>query len=89
MKKARFLRARYFAWVAVPLALLAFGGSPADIHVIWSYDWQPTGPNSSSDWSQRHYTRCTFIGRHGAITEYPTNGKCGWLRFVPNAEARS
>lgn len=89
MKKVRLIRARYFIWLAVPLTLFAFGGgSPADIHVIWSYDWRPLGADSSTDWSQRYYTRCSFIGRHGLVTEYPTDGKCGWLRFVPKTGER-
>lgn len=88
MKKARLIRPAYFIWLVVPLALFALGGT-GDVYVIWSYDWRPLGPNASSDWTQRHYTRCTFIGRHGAITEYPTNGRCGWVRFARNAGERS
>lgn len=86
MKKVRFVRARYFVWMIVPLALLVFGGAPGDVHVIWSYAWQPLGPDSGRDFLQRHYTRCTYAGARSVITEYPTNGKCGWLRFAPNQE---
>lgn len=85
MTKARFIRARYFIWTVVPLALFAFAGIPGDVHVIWSYEWRALGPDSGTDFSQRHYTRCTYVGAHRAITEYPTDGKCGWLRFSRDA----
>ena len=86
MKKVRFLRAGYFIWPLVPLALFAFGGT-GEPYVIWSYDWRALGTNSREDWSQRYYTRCTYIGWSGALTEYPADGKCGWVRFAPARRA--
>ena len=86
MKRVRFVRARYFVWTVVPLALFAFGGAPGDVHVIWSYEWRPLGSDSGKDFSQRHYTRCTYAGARSVITEYPADGKCGWLRFSRQPE---
>lgn len=88
MKTPRLIRPSFFLWIVVPA--LMFGtyqlyGLP---HVIWSYEWRPTGPNSYANYSARHYTRCTYLGPYGAITEYPTDGTCGWLRFAHKAEVR-
>lgn len=79
---------RFLVWLIVPVAL--FGaylilGLP---YFIWSYDWRPTGPNSYADFSARHYTRCSYYGPYGLITEYPADGTCGWLRFAHKAEVR-
>lgn len=86
MKKARFIRARYFVWTLVPLALFVFGGAPRDVHVIWSYEWRALGADSGKDFSQRLCTRCTYAGARSVITEYPADGKCGWLRFSRQPE---
>jgi len=86
MKKLRFLRPGYFIWLAVPLALFALGVS-GDLYVLWSYDWRALGADSRENWSQRHYTRCTYVGRSGTLTDYPADGKCGLVRFASSAEA--
>ncbi len=73
---------RYLVWLIVPVTVLAIYlifGLP---HLIWSYEWRPTGPSSYTDFSARHYTRCTFWGPYGRFTEYPDNGTCGWVRFA-------
>ncbi|MBN8520825.1 MAG: hypothetical protein J0L77_02865 [Alphaproteobacteria bacterium] len=82
MNRTRFLRLSFFLWIVVPIGLcltVALGGSP---HVIFSYDWSTPRHASYGDFEARHYTRCTFIGFYGVITEYPSNGKCDWLRFA-------
>lgn len=88
MKKVPFLRASYFIWPVLPLALAAFIGTQGLPHVIWSYEWQPTGANSHADFSRRFYTRCTYASWRGTVTDYPVDGRCGWFRFAHDAEAR-
>lgn len=88
MRKPRLIRLSFFVWLVVPA--LMFGtyqmyGLP---HVIWSYDWRATGPNSFADFSKRHYTRCTYLGWDGLVTDYPSDGTCGWLRFAKRAERK-
>lgn len=83
MMRALFFKPSYLLWIAVPLAAYlgyAVYGLP---HAIWSYDFQ--APNYS-DFSARYYTRCTYLGPYGAYTEYPTDGRCGWVRFVKTPE---
>ena len=71
--------------VAASLALFAFTGMPGDVHVIWSYEWRALGPDSGTDFSQRHYTRCTYVGAHRAITA-PAMATCGgWVGRSRNA----
>lgn len=89
MTKVRFLRASYFVWVIVPLAAYAFYLSEGLPHVIWSYDWQQPAGASYGDFALRRYTRCTYAGPYGLLTEYPTDGTCGWVRFVRKAEGRT
>lgn len=74
----RFFRLSYLMWIVVPVVLYAAYATWGLPHFIWSYDFQ----GSFSDWSQRHYTRCTFIGPYGAFTTYPTDGRCPWLLFA-------
>jgi len=86
--RALFSSLRFFVWLIVPAVLLGvyhLWGLP---HFIWSYDWRPTGPNSFAEFDQRRYTRCSFYGPYGLITEYPTGGTCGWLHFAKKAEVR-
>ncbi len=84
--KVRLLRARYFVWVLVVaafyLAWLGFGLP----HLLWSYEWRDNGQGYSL-YAKRFYTRCTYVGPYGALTEhFPRDGKCGWLRFQKNWE---
>jgi len=75
----RFLRARYFFWIIVPLAawLIYFNyGAP---HFIWSYEWRDNGTHDP--FAKRHYTRCTYLGPFGSFTEIPRHGRCAWIRF--------
>lgn len=77
MKTVRFVRLRDFVWLPVFTALvlgLSVMGAP---YVIWSYDYRAADMGSAS----RVYTRCTYAGVRGLITEYPGNGRCGWVRF--------
>lgn len=80
MTKARFLRLSYFAWI-VPAGLVvgayALFGLP---YVIWSYEWEHNG-HGYGEIDKRFYVRCSYLGPTGLITEYPTDGKCGWVRF--------
>ena len=85
-RRPGFIRPGYLVWIVLPVLLiggyLAFGLP----YVIWSYDWRPPGPNSYSDFSERHYTRCSYLGPYGLITEYPRDGTCGWVRFSKSSE---
>jgi len=76
--KPRLLRPVYFIW-ALPAALLLASyltyGLP---YIIWSYEFRA---QTYSDLDRRYYTRCSYIGSGGLITELPTNGKCSWFRF--------
>ncbi len=81
--KPRLLHPAYFVWVLVPLILYGaylLKGLP---HFIWEYDFH----GSRSDWSQRTYTRCTFVGPYGQFTTYPTDGHCPWFAFFKQKEA--
>ncbi|GJE18415.1 hypothetical protein [Methylobacterium marchantiae] len=73
------IRPSFFTWLVVPallwLAVQLFGLP----HMIWSYEWHG---RIGDEVSRRHYTRCTYIGPNGAITEYPRDGRCGWVRFA-------
>ena len=86
MRQPRLLRLSFFIWLAIPiaayLAYLTFGLP----HLIWSYDWRDNGTYDPA--AQRYYTRCTYIGWYGAVTEYPTDGRCGWLRFAKSTGLR-
>jgi hypothetical protein len=76
--KPHLLRFSYFVWIVVPVVLYgayAIWGLP---HFIWSYEFR----GSYSDWSRRHYTRCTFVGPYGSRTTYPVDGRCPWLLFT-------
>jgi hypothetical protein len=88
MRKVRFLHWSYFIWTVLPLAILAFVQAAGIPSFLWSYSWSARGPNSYSDSSQRYYTRCTYFGLNGTVTEYPLNGECGWLRFPARTEWR-
>lgn len=82
MKRVRFFRLSFFVWIVVPIVLwlkVALVGSP---HVIFSYDWTAPRQASYGDFEARHYVRCSFLGFHGVITEFPSNGKCPWVRFA-------
>ena len=81
MKRLSWIRPSFFAWIVVPVAIYGAYTTYGEPHVIWSYDWRDDG-RSYGDIASRWYVRCTYIGRGGAITEYPTNGKCGWVRFA-------
>ena len=81
--------APFFVWLVVPAGLYAaylLFGLP---HVIWSYEWHALGRNSYSDFSQRHYTSCSYLGPYGLFRETAVNGTCGWVRFRHKAEGRS
>ncbi len=83
--KPLLIRASYFAWVIAPVCLVLgylILGLP---HVIWSYAWRDQGQGYDPH-AFRYYTRCTFIGPYGAFTTYPTNGKCGWVRFFKESD---
>ncbi|MFG1339974.1 hypothetical protein [Xanthobacter autotrophicus] len=82
MRRARLLRASYFISVIVPVGLYLLFQTAGLPHVIWSYDWRPLGPGSHRDSSRRYYIRCTYVGTTGALTEYPTDGTCGYVRFA-------
>lgn len=85
MRLLRALRALFLVWVIVPLALLAayhIWGLP---HFIWSYSFRGGEQGFTSRW----YVRCTYLGPYGAVVTHPTNGKCGWVRFATEAEAKS
>ena len=86
--KLRLLRASFFIWVIVPvavyLAYLTFGLP----HMIWSYEYRQVGPASSANpFAGRYYTRCTFIGPYGSFSTSAKNGKCSLISFFKK-EAR-
>lgn len=88
MKKVRLIKAVYFIWLIVPVALFvvyALYGLP---HVIWSYEWRDDGQGYSNI-HLRHYTRCTFLGPQGRIKTYPIDGNCGWVLFYKRVEGKS
>ena len=73
----RFLRARYFFWIIVPLAawlVYSIFGAP---HFIWSYEWRDNG--TFDPFAKRYYTRCRYLGLYGGFTTRPNNGRCNWL----------
>ena len=78
-ERVRWVRASYFIFLVVPVGLwLAYQayGLP---HVIWSYSWIDQG-QGYGPLKQRHYTRCTYLGPYGAVTErHPLTGKCKWF----------
>lgn len=88
MKKARFLRAGYFVWLAVPFVFFVFAQGVGLPHLLWSYDWQAYDSGRYADLSRNHHTRCTYIGPRGAFTESPVNSRCDWLRFIRKAGDR-
>lgn len=79
----------FFVWVPVAAALYVGTGQFTKLYFIWSYDWRGDG-RSYGDIASRWYVRCTYIGwGFHAYTEYPNNGKCGWVRFVKDGRGRS
>jgi len=77
--KPRFFKLSYLLWIAVPAAIYgayAVFGLP---HMIWSYEFQGS---FADDWSDRYYTRCTFVGPNGDFTTYPDDGRCPWFLFA-------
>ena len=81
-----FLRLSFLLWIIVPLIGYGTYLVVGDPYFIWSYDWRDNGTYDPA--AHRHYTRCTYVGWHGTITEYPTDGRCGWLRFGKSSGAR-
>ena len=82
--KPRFLKLTYFVWLLVPLGLwssININGSP---HVLWSYSWRDEG-QGYHPLAERWYTRCSYVGAHGTVTIYPTNGECRFIRFAQSA----
>ena len=94
--KVRFLRARYFVWLIVPLLVYAASfkniGTP---YFRWSYSWADNG-QGYDPFADRYYTRCTYVGlkpfkgvtpaAQSSITIYPTNGNCAWFVFRSDKE---
>ena len=79
--KPRLIRASYFVWIVVPLALYAVYQAYGLPHFIWSYDWRDDG-QGYDPFANRYYLRCTYIGPYGAFTEhFPKNGECDWFQF--------
>ncbi|MEJ0017578.1 MAG: hypothetical protein WDN25_13630 [Acetobacteraceae bacterium] len=79
MRKVSFFRLRFFVWVPLLLTLVFIVPGIGAPYVIWSYDFNAASMTARP----RVYTRCTYAGIDGVITEYPDNGQCGWLRFGP------
>ena len=81
--KIRFLRASYFIWLIVPIAIIVGCQQVGLPYFRWSYEWR-NGGQGYDPYTTRHYTRCTYIGIgfEGNFTENdPLNGKCSWFRF--------
>ena len=78
--KPRLLRPSFFYWLIPTIILIMAYLTYGTPYVIWSYDWRNNGLGYSQI-DQRYYTRCSYLGRKGLVTEYPTNGTCDWLRF--------
>ncbi|WP_395664438.1 hypothetical protein [Methylocella sp.] len=74
-----FLRPTYLLWTVAPAGVLTIWMTIGAPHFIWSYSWRET--NARHDFSSRYYVRCTYVGMGGNITEYPNDGRCGWIRF--------
>ncbi len=79
MRSAPFLRPACFLWTIAPAGILATWMTIGAPYFIWSYDWREIG--ARHDFSSRYYVRCTYVGARGAITDYPDDGRCGWIRF--------
>lgn len=77
MRTVRFVRLHDFVWVPVVAALVLGLSAMGAPYVIWSYDFRAASMASAP----RVYTRCTYVGVRGTITDYPGNGRCGWVRF--------
>lgn len=86
MPRVSLFRATYFAWIIVPMGLYAVYAAFGLPHVIWSYDWNPMGPYSYTDSSQRQYTRCTYAGPYGPITDGSDDGTCPLIRFAKEGQ---
>lgn len=79
---------RFLTWLVVPFGLWAGHNAYGAPHVIWSYSWIDQG-QGMDPFAHRHYTRCTFIGPYGAVTTYPGNGKCSWVKLAKASEAEA
>jgi hypothetical protein len=79
MRSVPLLRPAYFLWTIAPASILATWLTIDAPHFIWSYSWREIG--ARHDFSSRYYTRCTYVNMRGSITEYPNDGRCGWIRF--------
>lgn len=82
MRKPHLIRPGYFAWIAMPLAIYGLYLTLGWPHLLWSYTWTPRGPDSHAEFSQRYYTRCTYVGPYGPIIIRPADGSCGLVRFA-------
>lgn len=80
MKRVRFIRPGYFAWIVIPVAAYVIASVVGLPHVIWSYEWRGSAA-SYGDIAGRHFTRCTYVGPYGVVTVHPTDGACDLFRL--------
>lgn len=79
--KIRFLRASYFIWVIILVAVGLIYQTYGLPHMIWSYDFRNNG-QGYDPFADRYYTRCTYIGPYGSFTDrFPQNGSCDWFQL--------
>jgi hypothetical protein len=83
MMRPRLIRPSYFFWLVAPVVLVGIYHAYGLPHAIWNYEYS----GSRTDWSQRTYHRCTFVGPYGSFTTYPADGRCPWFAFFKRKEA--
>jgi hypothetical protein len=78
--RPRFIKLSYFTWVIVPAGLWLTYASIGLPHAIWSYSWREDG-RGMGFFSDRVYTRCSFVGPYGLFEKPAEGGDCAWVRF--------
>ena len=78
MARTPLIRARYFCWTAVPLALWSISAIVGTPHVIWSYEY---AGQRYVDAGARFHTSCTYIGVSGSFRKNPADGRCPVIAF--------
>ena len=84
MKQARLIRAVYFLWLIVPVAIYVSFKAYGLPHVLSS-----THSRTYAGQLSRVYSQCNYIGPYGRFeVHFPRNGHCDFLRLFKSRGAR-
>lgn len=80
------VRASYFLWIAVPLALYVGYLQVGLPHLVFQYTYTPLG-HPYDPHAPRKYHTCQYVGPYGFVWVNAVREHCGWIRFIRREEA--